>query len=285
MASIIIRLKGGLGNQLFIYSYGLYISRKFEYKLKIDTVSGFVDDTYDRSFQLEKFGFIKNSEIAKFYLSFLNKLERKLQLFLGFTLRNIVYINEDDCVLEKISKIKKLSPMADIFIEGYFQKTEFVLPILPILSELYEKNIKSLKPKSGRPVINAKVRVAVHVREFQKDDNFLLIDYYKRSIEYLTAQISGLEFHIFSEYDLNDNIKNIFLKYDHVFHEANQNDFFIIGSFEHIIIANSTFSWWIAALAYYQKGIIIMPETIHNLTAGNWNSKNLLLPGCDVIDV
>tara|TARA_B110000977_G_scaffold196199_1_gene276105 strand:+ start:1465 stop:2322 length:858 start_codon:yes stop_codon:yes gene_type:complete len=285
LASVIIRLKGGLGNQLFIYSFGLYISRRLQYKLKIDTISGFVDDRYNRSFQLEKSGFIKNTEISEFSFSFFNKLERKLQLLLGFRLRNIIYINEDDCVVEKVFNVKKRSPMADIFIEGYFQKSEFVLPILPILSELYEMNIKSLMLKSRKSVKNPKVRVAVHIREFQQKDSMLLIEYYKRSVDYLTDQISGLEFHIFSEHVLNDNIKNIFLNHNHIFHEVNENDFFKIGCFDHIITANSTFSWWIAALSYYKKGIIIMPDSIHNLTAGNWNSQNLLLPGCDVINV
>ena len=33
---IIIKLKGGLGNQLFQYAYGLYVSKKYELPLAFD---------------------------------------------------------------------------------------------------------------------------------------------------------------------------------------------------------------------------------------------------------
>ena len=41
---IIIRLKGGLGNQLFQYAYGIYMSKKYRLPLKFDK-SNFINSS------------------------------------------------------------------------------------------------------------------------------------------------------------------------------------------------------------------------------------------------
>jgi hypothetical protein len=285
VASVIIRLKGGLGNQLFIYSFGLHLATQLQYQLKIDPVSGFINDPYKRDFELEKYGFINENQISKFRFSFWKKLDRKLQSITGLRLTNTIYINEDTMIKKDQFKINDLPFSKDIFVEGYFQKTELVSFALPILSTLYGKKTKSLKSKFRKHKTKSKVSVAVHVREFQKEDTLLLLDYYKRSIDHLSKQIPELEFHIFAKKNVHNNIKNLFTNYAHFFHTPDENDFLTMGGFDHIITANSTFSWWVAALAYSGKGIIIMPKSIRHKAAGNWNSENLLLPGSIVIDV
>ena len=285
LASVIIRLKGGLGNQLFIYSFGLHLATLLKYQLKIDTVSGFINDPYERAFELEKYGLINQTKISKFRFSFWKKLDRKFQLITGLGLTNTIYISEGTMLDTDQFNINDLPISKDIFVEGYFQNTEFVSSVLPILSELYGKKTKSLESKSGKHKKKSKVSVAVHVREFQKEDALLLLDYYKRSIDHLSKQISELEFHIFSEKNVHDTIKNLFTSYTHLFHTPDENDFLTMGCFDHIITANSTFSWWVAALAYSGKGVIIMPKSIKHKAAGNWDSENLLLPGSILIDV
>ena len=52
---IFIRLKGGLGNQMFIYAFGLAHSTRKRKKLIIDNISGFGSsgDKYKSVFALE----------------------------------------------------------------------------------------------------------------------------------------------------------------------------------------------------------------------------------------
>jgi len=54
MGYIYLRNKGGLGNQLFIYNFGLLISSKYNLKLVIDNSTGFFKDNYGRIPLLDK---------------------------------------------------------------------------------------------------------------------------------------------------------------------------------------------------------------------------------------
>lgn len=53
---IIIRLKGGLGNQLFIYAFGYSLAKENSYNLVLDYLTGFVRDyEYKRFYLLDNF--------------------------------------------------------------------------------------------------------------------------------------------------------------------------------------------------------------------------------------
>src|SRR5690606_13691379 len=53
---VIIRLKGGLGNQLFMYAFAKSMAVRNMVPLRLDTLSGFAGDTaYRREYQLHHF--------------------------------------------------------------------------------------------------------------------------------------------------------------------------------------------------------------------------------------
>ena len=53
---IILRVKGGLGNQLFIYAFGYSLAKKNNYDLYLDYTTGFLrDHKYKRHYMLNKF--------------------------------------------------------------------------------------------------------------------------------------------------------------------------------------------------------------------------------------
>jgi len=54
---IIARLKGGLGNQMFIYAFARYLSCKHDTDLKLD-ISYY--DNYHRRYELHKFNITEN---------------------------------------------------------------------------------------------------------------------------------------------------------------------------------------------------------------------------------
>jgi hypothetical protein len=95
---IIIRLRGGLGNQMFMYAFAKSLSIKNRIPLKVDTISGFSNDkTYKRKYLLHHFSI--DDEIASNWESFhhiLGKKRRKVTIkynkFLSLTKRN--YITE-----------------------------------------------------------------------------------------------------------------------------------------------------------------------------------------------
>src|ERR1700691_2403595 len=52
---LIVRLKGGLGNQLFEYAAGRALALRNNVPLWLDTTSGFLDDPYGRHYELGSF--------------------------------------------------------------------------------------------------------------------------------------------------------------------------------------------------------------------------------------
>ena len=63
---IIVRILGGLGNQLFMYSFARVLSLKFQVPVYIETRTGFYKDKYKRSFRLDKFN-IRLKKAPLFY--------------------------------------------------------------------------------------------------------------------------------------------------------------------------------------------------------------------------
>ena len=42
MKQVTLRLKGGLGNQFFIYTFGKLLEKKYNFKIKYDLTTGFI---------------------------------------------------------------------------------------------------------------------------------------------------------------------------------------------------------------------------------------------------
>ena len=61
MKQVTLRLKGGLGNQLFIYAFGKMLEKKYKFKIKYDLTTGFIINKY-------KYPHIEtNKPLLKFY--------------------------------------------------------------------------------------------------------------------------------------------------------------------------------------------------------------------------
>ena len=67
-AMVVVRLKGGVGNQLFIYAAARRLSLNNNVPLKLDISSGFQRDYYQRNYRLNHFNI--KAEIASPYQSF-----------------------------------------------------------------------------------------------------------------------------------------------------------------------------------------------------------------------
>jgi len=84
---LIVRISGGLGNQLYTYAAALRLAKKNDAQLLIDPYSGFTKDFYQQPFQLDKLSvsapiasdsdcFI--SRISRFKWSLLRRLNKQL---------------------------------------------------------------------------------------------------------------------------------------------------------------------------------------------------------------
>ena len=149
----------------------------------------------------------------------------------------------------------------------YFNKIEDVIRKVysfPLLTD--ETNLRVQKNATSDNV------VAIHIRrgDFMDKDNYEKFgavcteDYYKKAIEAVRSIINHPHFYIFT----NDTewAHSFFKSGNYECVEWNTKndswkDLCLMSKFKHIIIANSTFSWWAAWLGYNnnKNGIVICP--------------------------
>lgn len=293
---IIVRLKGGLGNQLFQYSAAYALAIQNKDKLKIDT-SGFRftsenRNTY-RNFDLENFSIsaeiAKPDEISKMRnpLGIISKLYRltNQKLFKNY------YVDWHPEIFNKKD---------NIYLEGYFQSEKY-------FSNCFDKLRKELilKPNLYQEIeLEAKKihsnpnSVSLHIRrgdyvENPKARRFHLvcnISYYKRAIATMQKKIPELHLYIFSD-DPNWVRNHLSLTVPVTFISNGNSienqlrpaqELVLMSKCNHHILSNSSFGWWGAYLNPSSTKIVLAPNIWNN---GHIPQPNILPTGWIQISV
>lgn len=272
---IIIRIKGGLGNQLFQYAVGYAMAKRLESKLVLDTT--FFPKQSLRGYKLCKLDLdfqetvVPPKAIELLKNKFLNKFLRKINI------QNISVNKETTYLLETRSDILKQvfsENNTNIYLDGYFQSELYFDKYKEDLHRQFRSNY-SMEDEFNRQAkeIDSTLSVAVHVRrgDFLKAKNDFNINhyllekqYYLNALDYLKARLpSSSVFYWFSD-DI-EWVKNNFgdlLNYKFVklkTPNADIDELFLMSKCNHIVTANSTFSWWAAWLNNKQNPIRIVP--------------------------
>jgi hypothetical protein len=266
---VIIRLTGGLGNQLHQYAYGLVLADKINAKILFDkeflvNYSKKLDITF-RDIEINKFD-LK----VDFYKSILSnhlvlRLIKKLK-FISFFLE-----------IFKIKVVTKYQGTNDlnlkdsefIYLDGiignyndYKNHIDLIRRNLNVSSS-FNDLIEIVKEE-----IDFQNSVSIHVRrsDYLKKGSIhhvLDMSYYQKSIAYFESKIQNPVFYVFSddrqfveESFIGKNVRII----DYSGKNADFFDFLAIKNCKHHVIANSTFSWWAAFLENEEKRVTIAPS-------------------------
>lgn len=275
---IIVRISGGLGNQLFQYAIGRALSLKLECELVLDT--SFYPQQTLRKYELDKFHInarlATNAEINKAGAgsNFIARLIRKL----GLTpVLHPSYIKE----LESIKYFKAIDNCkSGSYLNGYWQNPAYFAHCKKQLCEDFTP-IKSISEQAQAWLLKIKATnsVSLHVRRGDYVQNAhtnsvhgtCTIEYYQKAVEHIQQKIETPIFYVFSDEIqwCKDNLSFI----DAVcFVDDTQSaidDLVLMQHCKANIIANSTFSWWGAWLSPC-RDIQIAPRNWFNS-----NKKNL----------
>jgi hypothetical protein len=284
---VIVRLAGGLGNQLFEYAAGRSLAIRNNVPLKLDNISGFQRDSYRRSYSLEPFSIKEDFALPED--CFLGQSGRVRRWMLrrydrGRPFEKCSYIHEEFPNFD--SRLLKLKVTRKIYLEGCWQ------------SELYFKDIegiirKEFQFKQPHERINIEMAkkiqdresICVHVRRLHGTPNmqgvvpldskdpisyYVDMTYYKKAICSLLERVKNPHFFVFSDYPEWAK-ENISFDYAVTFvcHNGNNNayeDLRLMSLCKYFIIANSTFSWWGAWLSDFADKIIFAPSVGFNNT-------------------
>jgi len=265
---IVVRLIGGLGNQLFQYAAARRLAHKHNTVLKLD-ITPF--EKYKlHAYSLHPFNIQENlatrEDIERFNPD--SKFKMLVRRITGRPcVGNVFYAS--DFVFE--SGI--LSAPDNIYMIGYWQSEKYFEEIKEIVSnELTVKSPQEGKDREVAARISDVESVSLHIRrtDYVTDPTasqrygICGIDHYKRCVEYLAERVASPHFFVFSD-DMAWAEENLKMPFPVTFvghNDAARNyeDLRLMSQCRHNIIANSSFSWWGAWLNRNPGKIVLAPK-------------------------
>lgn len=289
---MIIRIIGGLGNQMFQYAFAYALSKNNKVDLKLD-LHGFNNKTL-RKYDLGLFKVTYNIATKED----IQKLKTKqVTLFQKFIIR-ITKIKPKPTPINQYKEphfhfdLNALDKRCkNYYFDGYWQSEQYFIDHREALLDTFtlSKEISHQSKAYLQDITNSD-SISLHIRRGDYVSNEATnkvhgtcnLDYYQQAFSILKEKQDDAHFFIFSD-DLNwakdnlgfiDNITYIELAENIPDHE----EMFLMSQCDHNIIANSSFSWWGAWLNQHKNKIVIAPKNwfrvdIHDtkdLTPADW---------------
>jgi hypothetical protein len=265
---IVIRIFGGLGNQMFQYAAAKALALKQDTTIKVDLrwMRAYRNSKYllgEFPLNAEEPDILECLKYTWFpfkrrpfyiYIKFIANLNRKIYMEPAF---------QYNCDIENIG--------SDKFLFGYFQSENYFeqdpaeirkdFAYKPDLS-LYDATVINAVRKTGSTAIQFRRGDYITDQDTNRNIGFCGMDYYDRAIAYVKSNVPDFKPIIFSD-DIAWCKENVRLK-GAVFVERSGgsplDDMHLAAQCHNIIMANSTFSWWCAWLNSNPDKIVIAPK-------------------------
>lgn len=279
---IIVKLMGGLGNQMFQHAFGRVLETNLQEKV-----------LYDRSWFYQNFAGTtpRELELNAFDLS-LPYIKYKKPVFSGKIGRLIkilkqainlepkyIKVNEETFVLDQIKDKNHY------YFEGYWQNPQYFEGIREtILKDFSFPELKNPEDANLHDQIATCESVAVHIRRGDYINNpatnqyhgTCSIEYYKNASEHIVSRIPNAKLFLFT--DDPDFVKNNFGFLSNATVVSNSirsdiDELNLMHLCKNFIIANSSFSWWGAWLSQNPEKIVIAPQKWFNNVEAEKNCK------------
>ena len=273
---IIIRLKGGMGNQMFQYALGLKLADQLNTELQLDLSSlldrskgDFVYRNYDLPiFQVES-KFIANPTLLK--TIYKTRSSRISKLVRNQVSRNRNYIKEKHFHFQE--KIV-MQPIDNTIYEGWFQSPKYFEGIEAKVRQHFTFKNEILP---GSQIIFEKIAstnsICLNVRrtDFLKVDNLNITsrDYFLSAAQAIAEKVSDPHFFIFSD-DVDWCREHLKLNFptqlvDHSHKGFKFSNYMqLMKACKHFIIPNSSFAWWAVWLNENPSKIVVAPKNWFN---------------------
>lgn len=268
----IIKLKGGLGNQLFQYAFGRLIASRRGDELKMDKdilgIKNGSDKEIFRDYGLDHFNIkatlasAEEIKAAKYPYGIFSKAWRlvKAKVF------RIFHVGYEPWMIRTRAR----------YLEGYFQSHRYLDPIREeLLQEISLKEDISSGYGSMIAEMENSNSVAVHIRrgDYVNDAKtrqiYFVCDlpYYDKALSLVKEKVGSPVFYIFSD-DIawaQENLKEERMVFVSRPGMKDYEELILMSRCKHNVIANSSFSFWGAWLNQNPDKIVIGPQL--------WNRK------------
>jgi hypothetical protein len=277
---IVVKLKGGLGNQMFQYAAGRRLAETCNTELKLDldflknsqikekvtlrqyelSIFNIVEKVASRA-EVQKLDNIKNKVLRKYFPSFKTNPYVKEK-----------YFQFDPAILNL---------KGSQYLDGHWMSEKYFKDVEPVIrSEFTFKRPVLSEAESLQAAILSSNSICMQIRrgdyitnsDIARVHGVASLMYFEKAIAYLTKEILNPVFFIFSD-DSDwciENFKHLdnacFVEKELGHTKADNSDYLqLMSQCKYFIISNSTFGWWGAWLSTYRNKIVIAPKNWFNI--------------------
>lgn len=266
---VIVKLTGGLGNQLFQYALGRQIAERRRTELFLDTSK--FDSGDIRSYRLGFFNIcgalISSARVKNFQAAREGIFWRRLERYRPYYKRRV--LKEQSLCFDP----KVLTALRNVCLVGYWQSERYFDAIKDIIRKDFTLKFPlSSQSKDVLAQIARSDSICVHIRRgdyvhdaaTSQDHGVCDLLYYDSAVKMLLSEVKTPTFFVFSD-DLPWAKTNLHLPGPAIYVEGNgaerdYEDMHLMSQCRHFVIANSSFSWWGAWLSTNRKKIVIAPR-------------------------
>ncbi len=266
MPIVVVRIMGGLGNQMFQYSHGYALAKRLGGELQFDLSR--LDNDTKRAESLSAFGIdlpiflgTPKSDSVKWY----NRV-RKWLAVRGFRIVREKFYHYDRTVEDiRTNCILQGYWISERYFENCHKDIQNIFKLDKFRSGVTQEIYEEIKQCSS---------VSFHFRrgDFESDEKtkkihgLLPMSYYEKARFLILSLVPDARFFIFS-----DDIASVRVQLEHwknavfVSSFSEHEDMMLMHQCTHNVIANSTFSWWGAYLNPDPRKIVIAPRVVFSL--------------------
>lgn len=304
---LIVKLCGGLGNQMYQYAFGLKLKRLFpkctikkdtrDYRLTKYHYGYEIGKIFKKITCLEEAGWKEVKEIRGELPVILSGKAAKITEPVRSRINNTFFVLKDENILDEgqvdgYQLLKKYGPLLsekDFYLQGFWSDINYYLDDMDMLtSEFVFSEFPDRRNRELQEEMNTVDSVSVHIRRgdyVNSSFDVTTLEYYRRAIAYIESSVDMPRFYFFSD-DVGyvekhfENIRNKTVIDWNRGHES-WRDMQLMSCCKHNIIANSTFSQWGALLNQNHNKLVIYPDK----KAVNLDMEYIRLPGWHKVEV
>lgn len=257
----LIKVTGGLGNQMFIYAFYLRMKKRFP-KVRID-LSDMVHYKVHYGYEMHRVFNLPHTEFC------INQPLKKVIEFLFF---KKIYERKQDP--DSLRAFEKKYFWTLLYFKGFYQSERFFADIKDDVREAFTFDKRNANERSLRlleQIGSDANAVSLHIRRgdyllpkhWETTGSICQLSYYQNAIAEMNQRINHPSYYVFSD-DIpwvreNLPLENV-VYVDWNKGEDSWQDMMLMSCCRHHIICNSTFSWWGAWLNPREDKIVIAPN-------------------------
>lgn len=278
---IIVKLKGGLGNQLFQYAVGRSLSclKSTDLKLDVSFFSEMDNQKLQREYVLDYYNIAAEVVSKTDFVNVLRKININRAISRNLLKKRIPYYKENLIIEQNVYFDKNIfNSNKNAILDGYWPNEKYFNSIHKVIRDEYTLKKEYITPEftAYKKAILHQQSVSIHIRraDYLQNENYDLfgvcgMDYYNNAVNLIKKLIGSPVFYIFT--DDTEWVRENF-KMDDSYQLVSENRFQdyeelqLMSFCKHNIIANSTFSWWGAWLNHNSEKKVIAPLKWYNNT-------------------